>query len=316
MKTDKKITVVVPVYNVESFLRECIKSITRQTYTNIEIIIIDDGSTDKSGIICDEMASKDIRIKVIHKDNEGVSIARNLGIEEATGELITFIDADDFLEENMFERMMKYYEEKSLITCSYNIIKNNIKNNIENTTKDIEKFSIKNALMYLASREKIQGYTWNKIFSTLIIKQNNLRFIDSIDICEDLCFVAKYMLYIENVIYIHENLYNYRIRDNSATAHKTDIKKRITILDAYIYLIKLYNDNNIETIYLKYWLLKEASKIKLRYYKSKKDNIYIKYYEDIINKEYYYQVIRSNNIKFKEKIKLIICVILAKMKCK
>ena len=101
-----KISVVVPVYNVEKYLRKCIDSIINQTYKNLEIILVDDGSPDKCGEICDEYAKKDNRVKVIHKKNAGVSSARNDGIDNATGEYIIFVDSDDWLEDNAIEIMV------------------------------------------------------------------------------------------------------------------------------------------------------------------------------------------------------------------
>ena len=93
-----KISVIVPIYNVEKYIDRCIKSIVNQTYKNLEIILINDGSLDKSGQICDTWESKDNRIKVIHQMNSGVSVARNTGLENATGEYVTFVDSDDYIE--------------------------------------------------------------------------------------------------------------------------------------------------------------------------------------------------------------------------
>ena len=92
------ISIIIPVYNVEKYLKECVDSVRKQTYKNLEIILIDDGSKDNSGKLCDELAKEDNRIKVIHKENGGLSDARNVGIENATGEYIQFIDSDDFVE--------------------------------------------------------------------------------------------------------------------------------------------------------------------------------------------------------------------------
>ena len=99
------ISVIVPVYNVEKYLTNCVNSIIKQTYEELEIILINDGSSDNSGIICDDFSKKDNRIKVIHKENGGLSDARNVGIDIATGELITFIDSDDYISKNMLEKL-------------------------------------------------------------------------------------------------------------------------------------------------------------------------------------------------------------------
>lgn len=228
------------------------------------------------------------------------------------GELIIFVDADDFLEKNMIEKMVKYYDEKKLIVCSYNIVNEN-KRKIMKKQPIVRKISIQDTFEYLANRKMIQGYPWNKIFSSSIIKNNNLRFLKNISICEDLCFVAKYLTYIEEVIYIQEGLYNYRVRNDSALADKFNVDKRITVLDAYEYLIDLYENNKMNSSYLKYWILKEAINIKMRSSKlSHVEDIYIEHCERIIDKQYN-NIIRGNEIKNRDKLNLIISKCRVKM---
>ena len=99
------VSIIVPVYNLEKYIEKCVRSLLQQTYTNVEIILVDDGSRDESGEICDRLASEDSRIKVIHKENGGLSSARNCGIENATGEYIMFVDGDDFISELMVEKL-------------------------------------------------------------------------------------------------------------------------------------------------------------------------------------------------------------------
>ena len=103
----EKISVIVPVYNVEQYLERCVDSIINQTYTNLEIILVNDGSTDNSGKLCDELAKKDERIRVIHKENGGLSDARNRGIDEAESDLVGFIDSDDYIDSDMYEVLLK-----------------------------------------------------------------------------------------------------------------------------------------------------------------------------------------------------------------
>ena len=105
-KLPAKVSVIVPVYNVEVFLRRCVDSILQQTYPNLEVVLIDDGSSDKSGMICDEYAAKDMRIRVVHQENAGVSAARNMGIEASSGEYITFCDSDDALAPGFIDAAM------------------------------------------------------------------------------------------------------------------------------------------------------------------------------------------------------------------
>ena len=105
-----KISIIIPVYQVEKYIKRCLDSILSQTYSNLEIILIDDGSRDMSGKICDEYTIKDSRIKVIHQDNAGVSVARNKGLDICTGDYVTFVDSDDFLEPLMYEKMMELHK--------------------------------------------------------------------------------------------------------------------------------------------------------------------------------------------------------------
>ena len=119
---NKLVSIIIPVYNVEKYLAECIESVLKQTYQNIEILLIDDGSPDNSGKICDEYEEKDSRVRVIHKENGGVSSARNVGLEQANGEYITFIDSDDFVSESYIEELYIALENgnSDLAFCKYN----------------------------------------------------------------------------------------------------------------------------------------------------------------------------------------------------
>lgn len=128
MKHSHLISIIVPIFNVEKYLVNCIESIISQTYKNLEIILVDDGSSDKSGDICDDYALKDSRILVVHKKNEGVAIARLIGFEKSIGELVTFIDADDFVDKKYVEKLVAPFDkyEIDLCACNYSVIKNDI----------------------------------------------------------------------------------------------------------------------------------------------------------------------------------------------
>lgn len=120
MKATPLISVIVPIYQVEAYLEECLDSILNQTYRQLEIILIDDGSTDRCGDICDRYASQDSRIKVIHQTNQGLSAARNAGMDMATGEFISFIDSDDYIDPHFYEKMVQgflNYPEAPIIVC-------------------------------------------------------------------------------------------------------------------------------------------------------------------------------------------------------
>ena len=117
--TNPKISVIIPVYNAEKYLRRCVDSILAQIFTDFELLLIDDGSKDKSGVICDEYAKKDNRVKVFHKENGGVSSARNLGLDNARGEWIGFIDSDDMVKPEYLDGLIRYQSRSSLVVGGY-----------------------------------------------------------------------------------------------------------------------------------------------------------------------------------------------------
>ena len=136
------ITVVIPIYKVEQYLDKCIQSIINQTYKNLQIILVNDGSPDNCGKICDEYALKDNRIEVIHKINGGLSDARNVGIGRAKGKYIGFVDSDDYIEKDMYENMYNLLEERNADVCIcnfYNVIENN--NIIKNPNNGIQEYN-------------------------------------------------------------------------------------------------------------------------------------------------------------------------------
>ena len=161
---ENKVSIIIPIYNSNKYLKECLDSIINQTYSNLEIILIDDGSKDNSFDICEEYAKKDKRIILKKKNNEGVSATRNLGIEICTGKYILFIDSDDYCNENMIEKILYNSQKNDLIICGYNKIYKNKKVHyiVKNKEKNIEDMVIND--------ESVGGYLWNKLFKTSIIK--------------------------------------------------------------------------------------------------------------------------------------------------
>ena len=177
------ISVIIPVYNVEKYLRQCLDSVAGQTYDNLEIICIDDGSTDSSGAILDEYAAKDRRFKIIHQKNRGISAVRNRGIDESFGEWISFIDGDDIVETHFYEKLLsKQQKDKDIIISCGVILFDSSKN---------KKLQEKAGCFYefadiLKNLKKC--YVCNKIWSRKFIVENNLRFNEAICYCEDVLF--------------------------------------------------------------------------------------------------------------------------------
>lgn len=211
---EELISVIVPVYNVEKYLRQCVDSIINQSYKNLQIILIDDGSKDKSGKICDEYAKKDKRIEVIHKENAGVSAARNTGLDNAKGEWVTFIDSDDWIEKNfccvLYKKAIE--EEADIVLCEYNRrIEKNI-DRIELTSKE----EIINSGMHLQNALTPQtgcGYCTMKLIKKSIIKD---RFDESLEVAEDALFSIQLSNKLNKEVILRKALYNYRMNRESA----------------------------------------------------------------------------------------------------
>lgn len=206
------ISVIVPVYNSEKYLHRCIDSILAQTYTDFELLLIDDGSTDSSGAICDEYAQKDKRVRVFHKENGGVSPARNMGLENAIGEWVTFVDSDDYTDSqwlknyidliciNQVDLVCQGFKTdkplfKGLKTNSYGI---NFKGNVVDCIETL-------------FRNNILGFCWNKLFLNQIIETHNIRYNEKISLREDEIFVMQYLLYTKSCICTNKIGYFYSV---------------------------------------------------------------------------------------------------------
>lgn len=228
MKKVSLISVIIPVYNGEKFLEEAILSIVNQTYHNIEIILIDDGSTDASGEICDYFANEDQRIRVIHKQNQGVSVARNIGISKANGEYISFVDCDDICENDMFEKLYDaIIESKSdfAIGMFSDFIQNKKKFHDEPllpgiyTNDSIKEKIILPMVGSPASAPQcapVMGTLWRCLFKTEIIETATPIKMKKVKMAEDLLFELEYLCRCRQVVVIGDSVYNYRQNDNSA----------------------------------------------------------------------------------------------------
>lgn len=208
------ISVIVPVFNDEKYLKECIESIIKQTYENLQIILIDDGSRDKSGKICDMYAEKDKRIEVIHKENGGVSSARNVGLDNARGEWVTFIDADDWVEEDFLKLMLeKATKEKAdVVLCEYNRrIEKNIER-VELTAKE-EIINSEKHLQNALNPQTGCGYCTMKLIKKSIIKD---KFDENLKAAEDALFSIRLSNKINKEVILRKALYNYRMNSESA----------------------------------------------------------------------------------------------------
>lgn len=227
------ISVIVPVYNVEQWVQECINSIILQTYKNIEIIIVDDGSTDNSGTICDQIASNDTRIKVFHKENGGLSDARNFGIDKACGKWITFIDSDDSIMNDTIETLYQLAVNTSadIAVCQYLLIDEN-GNEI---TRDVSLEKAKEILLqgnnsimtdYILNNN-IGTVAWGKLYKTSMFE--NIRYPKG-KYHEDVFTTYKLIARCEKLVYTSEKKYYYRQREQSIT-QSTFSPKHLDSLD-------------------------------------------------------------------------------------
>lgn len=212
-----KISIIVPIYNVEKYLEKCIYSIINQTYKNLEIILVDDGSTDNCYRICDDFQKKDKRVIVLHKKNGGLSDARNAGLQLATGELIGFVDGDDYIRNDMYEQMYKCMKNKKVDIVECKCI--NVRNEKEEEVNDSSKtylYDGKAALkLMMSSKKKIQKprlSVWSKLFKREVIER--LKFPVG-KVHEDIVFEAKAFLNAKKVCILDKQLYCYNIREGS-----------------------------------------------------------------------------------------------------
>lgn len=240
-----KISIIVPIYNSENDLDQCIESIANQTYKNLEIILINDGSKDDSINICKKWESKDNRIVLIDKQNEGVAKARNDGLKIATGDYIGFVDHDDFIEPTMYEKMLKDMQEHNadIVMCSSTGIYED--GTITKSYPNYKSFEIdkENVIKRMQNYEKIFcSSVWSKLYKKNIIE--DLKFHTEIILGDDYYFNGIAYTKINKFYYSESSLYNYRIREGSISRRKVDKH----FFDKYFVADKLsdyYEKNNI-----------------------------------------------------------------------
>ncbi len=238
---EELITIIIPVYKVEEYLERCIESIINQTYNNLEIILVDDGSPDNCGKICDEYQTKDKRIKVIHKENGGVSAARNDGIEASSGQYIAFIDSDDYINKEYIEGLYSNLKKNDcdISICSYNETNEytySIQETIESEAHVYNSEQIMEKLLY---QREIYTSVWCKLFKRELFE--NVVFPIESNIGEDLATVYKLIAKSKKIVYSNAKNYYYFQRDNSLIKSQFKIQRMNCI--KYIYeMIDIINN--------------------------------------------------------------------------
>ena len=237
-KKDRLVSVIVPVYQAENYLDSCIQSIQAQSYQRLEIILVDDGSKDHSGKICDQYAAEDKRIQVIHKTNGGVSSARNAALEAVHGGYLCFMDSDDTVESDWIAELLKHMVPDGVSICGYSEVYEGKK--IRRTAGDsCEKLSNHKAMEYLLRQEYFRGYLWNKMFDMNIIRAEKIIFQEELAAWEDVLFTAQYFRYAKQIYYCPVPLYNYFFRNTSATHEAYSERQIERTMDAVRVLEKL-----------------------------------------------------------------------------
>ena len=216
------VSVIVPVYKVEPYLRRCVDSILAQTFTDFELILVDDGSPDNSGAICDEYTGKDPRVRVIHQNNGGPSNARNAGLRVACGEYLYFCDSDDFIEKTLFEDASVYMPMYDVVLFNWRRV-NEVGVSIGQETDFhpgvIEWIDVKDKQRFLQGPffyPRIVGWeVANRFFRKSIIDRYNISFVERIDLAEDLYFCFCYLLHANSLVCLDGVYYNYTVRSDS-----------------------------------------------------------------------------------------------------
>lgn len=304
-----KVSVIIPIYNVEKYLEKCLDSIVHQSYKNLEIILVNDGSTDSSSKICEDYQKKDERIIVINKENGGLSDARNKGIDIATGEYITFIDSDDYIHKDMIGELMNIAtnNDADISVCGFQKFFNEsdseiIDNMLLNT--DIQLFNSQDILDNFYSKISVNIIVaWAKIYKMSLF--NKIRYNKG-KIHEDEFIAHKLIFESKKIAYIPKKMYFYRIRKNSITGEKFN-KKRLDKIEALEDRLKFANEKNLKNLYMQtlfcycndlilcYYLIKENYKKEKKLQKILKDKF--------LNN--YKNVLRSNKMNIKQKIRII-----------
>lgn len=240
-----KISIIIPVYNAAAYLEQCIRSVMNQTMQETEIIAVNDGSTDESKTILDQLAVTDARLKVFHHSNKGVSAARNVGLQHATGEYISFCDADDFMEPGMLAELYQSMQEHHCdwAICNVHVLQEGkeTKTRLNITDRVLDIATNKEAFVHGLMRFQYDNANWNKLFNASIIRNNQLCFAEDMRIWEDLLFNLQYLQYATKVALVAKPLYNYRIISTALFSGQTaDLLPQFNKLyDHYLQFAKL-----------------------------------------------------------------------------
>lgn len=219
MKEEKKISIIIPIYNVEKYLPTCVESILQQTYKNLEVILVDDGSPDRCPVICDELAQKDDRIRVIHQKNKGLSGARNTGIDNAQGDYLIFVDSDDTVEQTLVEELYTYAEKWNcaIVACGRNYIFEDGQIVCKIAHDESKVYGFEEAMQEMNSFRLFDMSAWAKIYRKELFE--DIRFPEG-KLSEDYYIMYKLFDKAQTIGYVAKPLYNYLQRQSSISRNK------------------------------------------------------------------------------------------------
>lgn len=245
--TDSLISVIIPIYNVAKYLKQCLDSVVNQTYTNLEIILVDDGSTDKSGLICDEYSKTDSRIKLIHKKNEGVAAARNTGLDNCSGEYITFVDPDDVIDIFFFERLYKLSKNYNAdLTIGKHIeLKEQSQFSFDSGADNAELIERKELYRKIFLQEGTDAFLWAKLYKKNIL--DNIRCPKG-EIYEDIRIIDKIIEKCNIIVYTNYTGYGY-IQHKGSITHGEMSDKYMSCIKAAEDLLELVKNKYPEIEY-------------------------------------------------------------------
>ena len=258
-KSDRWVSIVVPVYNVAAYLQACLDSLVSQTYQKIEVILVNDGSTDISGEICDNYAAKDARVRVYHTENQGVSSARNRGIDEATGDYLIFVDADDYIHRELIECYLICAEADGVCMCGSTEKEEDMHQKMSyRVNESIRKYTQQEFAVFYA--ENLANPPWNKFYDLSLIKEFHIRFPEEKSMGEDLLFNLDYFRHASEQYRLMDlPLYYYRQdREESLSAvYRKDMfqiqQELADAVEQFMKDMQVWNPENQRIHYGLYW---------------------------------------------------------------
>ena len=292
---NNKISVIIPVYNVASYLEKCVKSVIAQSYTDLEIILVDDGSNDGSSEICDELKEIDSRIVVIHQENQGLSVARNTGLDRATGEWIAFLDSDDWIEKEAYEVLLSLAEnyKADITSCLSRVVYSGEAEKETNDSGDIFDYdSLESIISELRKKERLRVEVWNKIWRRQLI--GDVRFVPG-QVSEDIHFDRLVFLKAGRIVHVDKTLHNYLVGRQGSTNSSFKIARFCVFneYDQFISDLELRNCNEaalmIRSMAARYLLNMYIEAVDKRQPKETKEKIawlFKKYYKLLRNTMY------------------------------